>query len=68
MFGMNRTCTNIAGMAYSEGVFQRQTFQEFYITAMVPLMQGTSLHSKQFPKFSKQASGGRLCSGMLTPI
>ncbi|XP_013614408.1 PREDICTED: uncharacterized protein LOC106320571, partial [Brassica oleracea var. oleracea] len=41
-------------MAYSEGVFQRQIFQGFYIIAMVPLMQGTSPHSKRFPKSSKQ--------------
>jgi len=67
MFGMNRTCTNIARMAYSEVVFQRQKFQGFYIIAMVSLMQGTSPHSKRFPKSSKQVSGGQLCSEMLTP-
>ena len=67
MFGMNRTCTDIARMACSEDVFQRQIFQESYIIAMVLLTQATSLHSKRFPKSFKRVSGGQLCSGMLTP-
>ena len=67
MFGMNPTCTNIARMAYSEGVFQRQISQESYIIAMVLLTHATSLHSKQSQKSFKRVSGGQLCSGMLTP-